>query len=173
MSNFTFVSFSPDVPSSSMFMLFCFFFSLFFFFCTVCAFHSPCHLVGLYLFIVICPVISIVTALLNSISMFHLILIFISASLLVLVLIALFISIIFCAFLCASIILLSTTLFLLRIHCCVSCLVIVFIRSVSFFFYVHFHFQVCLQFVTFIQIIINFCDSASSCVNFVLTAVWM
>ena len=109
MSNFTFVFFSPAV-SSSKFLLFCFF-SLMFFFCAVCAFHSPCHLVGLYLFIVICPVISIVAAVLNSISMFHVILIFISAPLLVLVLIALFISINFCAFLCASIILLSTTLF--------------------------------------------------------------
>ena len=61
----------------------------------------------------------------------------------------------------------------MRIHCCVSCMVIVFIRPVSFFFFVHFHFQVCLQFFTFVQIIINFCGSASSCIKFVLTAVWV
>ena len=61
----------------------------------------------------------------------------------------------------------------MRIHCCVSGMVIVFIRPVSFFFYVHFHFQVCLQFFTFEQSVINFCGSASSCIKFVLTAVWV
>ena len=47
-----------------------FFFSVMFFFCAVIAFHCPCHLVDLNLFIVICIVTSI-AAVLNLISMFH------------------------------------------------------------------------------------------------------
>ena len=50
-----------------------FFFSLIFFFCAVIAIHCPCHLVDLYLFIVICIVLSIGAAVLNLISMFHVI----------------------------------------------------------------------------------------------------
>ena len=70
MSNVTLVPFSPVVPSS-MFMLSCFF-SPNLCFCAVCAFHCPCRLVDLYLFIVICVVKSIVAAVLKFISMFHL-----------------------------------------------------------------------------------------------------
>ena len=65
MSNFTFVSFS----CSHEFV----FFSLIFFFCAVIAIHCPCHTVDLYLFIVICIVLSIGAAVLNLISMFHVI----------------------------------------------------------------------------------------------------
>ena len=53
--------------------------SLIFFYCAVRAFHCPCHLVDLHLFVVICLVASIVAAVLNLISMFHLILIFTSS----------------------------------------------------------------------------------------------
>ena len=68
MSNFSFVSFSLH-PCSYEFV----FFSLIFFFCAVIAIHCPCHLVDLYLFIVICIVLSIGAAVLNLISMFHVI----------------------------------------------------------------------------------------------------
>ena len=65
MSNFTFVFFSLVVSSPELICVFL----AHFFFCAVIAFHCPCHLVDLYLFIVICIVFSIVAAVLNLVAM--------------------------------------------------------------------------------------------------------
>ena len=169
MSNFTFVSFSLH-PCSHEFV----FFSLTFFFCAVDAIHCPCHLVDLYLFIVICIVLSIGAAVLNLISMFHVISNLISS-------VGFDVGLdrpvhldhCFAPCRCSLIIMLSPTMFqgasIIVSPSWSSCSS----DSKVLFLSIHFHFQVCLQLVIFVQIIINFSGIASSCLNFVLSVVWM